>query len=101
MKYWLHSTKMEAATFLIADRAKQKYQFMDPDAFFVHHLSRFEHAVHKKEGLESAREKTLLMSTLAFNGECGSLTTVGNTSYFVVIPFYGKAHSPRLSVYAE
>eukprot|EP01035_Chromulina_nebulosa_P017069 gene17069-22581_t len=40
---------MEAASFLIFDKAHLKFQLSDPDAYFVHHMSMYEHLVHKKE----------------------------------------------------
>ena len=89
VKYYMRSTKMENANFLISQRAELKFQFLDPDAFYVHHLSWYEHIVHRAEGLDRARIKTLILSTEAFNAECGNLTALGNASTFVVIPFYG------------
>jgi hypothetical protein len=35
VRYWMESTKMEAATFLISQYANFKYQFLDPDAYYV------------------------------------------------------------------
>jgi hypothetical protein len=90
VRYQLHSTKMEAATFLISDKAHYKYQFLDPEAYYVHHMSRFEHSVHRSKGLDTAKELTLILSTNAFNNECSDLSDVGDPSYFVIIPFYGK-----------
>jgi hypothetical protein len=43
----IDNTKMEAASFEIFDKASFKFQLEDHTAFFVHHLSHFEHAVHK------------------------------------------------------
>lgn len=89
VKYWLRSLKMEEATFLISGHAKHKWQFLDPDTYFVHHLSQYEHLIHKKHGLSKAKRSTLEMSTAAFNGECSNTTRVGNLSYLALIPFYG------------
>ena len=90
VKYPFESTKMEQASFLITNAAKYKFQFLDPNAYFVHHLSRFEHILHKNKGIEIARVKTLLLSTFAFNGECGGNgTRLGPLNMMAIIPFYG------------
>jgi hypothetical protein len=90
--WYLDITKMEAATFNVYDKAKLKFQISDPDAYFVHHMSMFEHLHHKKYGFEVAKNVTLMMSKAAFRGECGNLTTNGmtnETNYIALIPFYG------------
>ena len=61
---------METASFNIFDRAKQKYQMGDPYDYYVHHMSMFEHLLHKKYGFEVAKNRTQTMSNLAFQGEC-------------------------------
>ena len=39
--WFLHSTKMETASFNIFDRAKYKYQLSDPADYYVHHMSMY------------------------------------------------------------
>lgn len=56
---------MEAASFVIFDHANFKFQLEDHTAYFVHHMSYFEHAIHKKEGFAIAENKTLIMSNAA------------------------------------
>jgi hypothetical protein len=90
--WYLDITKMEAATFNVYDKAKLKFQISDPDAYYVHHMSMFEHLHHKKYGFEVAKNVTLMMSKAAFRGECGNLTSDGmtnETNYIALIPFYG------------
>ena len=88
--WWLDSTKMEAASFSVFDAAALKFQVSDPDAYYVHHMSMFEHLIHKKFGFETAKNKTHLMSTMAFKGECVDRLAISNTTeYVALIPFYG------------
>lgn len=88
--WFLESTKMEAASFNIFDRSQQKYQLSEPDAYYVHHMSMFEHLLHKKYGFETAKNKTQTMSDLAFRGECGdNLNMTSSREYLSLIPFYG------------
>ncbi len=87
--WWLDSTKMEAASFIIFDTAHLKFQIGDPDAYFVHHMSMFEHLLHKKKGFDVAKTKTLTMSELAFIGECNDLKPQNTREFIGIIPFYG------------
>jgi len=81
---------MEAASFQIFDAATLKFQIGDPDAYFVHHMSMFEHLIHRKFGFQEAQNKTLIMSKAAVKGECGKNLTISNTTeYLSIIPFYG------------
>ena len=80
---------MEQATFLISDNAYYKWQFIDSNAYFVHHMSMYEHLIHKKLGITVAKKRTLELSTAAFNGECSNVVEVGDLSYIALIPFYG------------
>ena len=61
----------------------------DPDAFYVHHMSMFEHLIHKKYGFAEAKNKTLIMSRAAFSGECDNLAITKSKDYVALIPFYG------------
>lgn len=67
-----------------------KYQLVDADAYFVHHMSMYEHYNHKNFGFEVAKNKTLDMSKAAVNGECSNLD-LKSSSYEAVglVPFYG------------
>lgn len=88
--WYLDSTKMEAASFQIFDAANLKFQIGDPDAYFVHHMSMFEHLIHRKYGFQEAQNKTLIMSKAAVKGECGKNLSISNTTEFLsLIPFYG------------
>ena len=81
---------MEAASFSIFDAAALKFQLSEPDVYYVHHMSMFEHLIHKKYGFQIAQNKTLIMSTAAFQGECVARLAISNTtSYIALIPFYG------------
>ena len=46
--WYVDSTKMEAASFRIFDTARLKFQVADPDAYYVHHMSMYEHHIHRK-----------------------------------------------------
>ncbi|KAJ1421707.1 hypothetical protein B484DRAFT_119916, partial [Ochromonadaceae sp. CCMP2298] len=87
--WWLDTTKMEAASFNVFDRSKLKFQLLDPDAYYVHHMSAYEHHNHKAYGFTVANNKTLLMSRAAFHGECDGLEVSKSKEYLALIPFYG------------
>jgi len=108
----IDNTKMEAASFEIFDRAHLKFQLEDHTAFFVHHLSHFEHAVHKyvltvpihisvlytlrlkrrftiffrRSGFELAENLTKVMALAAFEGK--SILTFYNitSNYHTLTP---------------
>ena len=71
------------------DKAKLKFQLGDPDAYYVHHLSMFEHLNHKKHGFEVAKNKTLVLSQAAFEHECGNLSISVSQHFVSLIAFYG------------
>lgn len=71
------------------DKAKLKFQIADPDAYYVHHMSMYEHLNHKKYGFEVANNKTVRLSESAFNGECNTLQVSKSKEYMALIPFYG------------
>ena len=48
--WYMESTKMETATFNIFTKERLGYQLVDPDMFYVNHMSMYEHWIHKKEG---------------------------------------------------
>ena len=87
--WWMESTKMEAASFNIFDKARWKFQLADPDAYFVHHMSMYEHLIHRKHGFDEAQKKTLILSETAIAGECYNLTINDSNEYMALIPFYG------------
>lgn len=62
---------------------------LDPDAYFVHHMSMFEHLNHKKYGFAEAKNKTLVMSRAAFAGECDNLVISKTKEYVALVPFFG------------
>jgi hypothetical protein len=87
--WYLDSTKMEAASFSIFDTSRLKFQVADPDAYYVNHMSMYEHLVHKKEGHGIAQNKTLILSQTAMKGECDNLNISKSKEYLALIPFYG------------
>ena len=87
--WFLESTKMETASFNIFDKSHLKFQLSDPDAYYVHHMSMFEHLLHKKHGFEVAKNRTSVLSSAALRGECSNLTVSGTQEYLALIPFYG------------
>lgn len=87
--WFLESTKMETASFNIFDKSQLKFQLSDPDAYYVHHMSMFEHLLHKKHGFEVAKNRTSVLSSAALKGECSNLTISATQEYLALIPFYG------------
>ena len=95
----LESTKMETASFNIFDRSQLKFQMSDPSAYFVHHMSMYEHLLHKKYGFDIASNKSRTMSLAAFDGECRNETSIklmhrgsgrgDRAEYLTLVPFYG------------
>ena len=71
------------------DKSKFKFQLSDPDAYFVHHMSMYEHFLHKKVGFATALNKTITMSQEAFKGECENIQPSDRKDYIALIPFYG------------
>lgn len=53
----------------------------DKHAFFVHHLSNFEHVNHAEYGFAQAQNKTAALSSAAFLGECNALTSSATSRY--------------------
>ena len=86
---YLDSTKMEAATFNIFDTARFKFQVVDAELYYVHHLSMYEHLLHKKFGFEVAQNQTLILSQTAMAGECNNLQITPRNGYLALIPFFG------------
>ena len=96
LKWYLSSTKMEEATFKAFEKPSLKYQLYDENAYYVHHLSEFEHRLHKKHGLAYARNQTLRLTGAAYRGECltsnltdPSLRRKHDDDYIAFVPFYG------------
>eukprot|EP01038_Epipyxis_sp_PR26KG_P006295 gene6295-8669_t len=91
--FWMDISRAEAASFEIFHKSRLKYLLTDPSAYYVHHMSMYEHLNHKKYGFDVAANKTHTMSNAAFQGECSSFlqstSTDGNNSYIAMIPFYG------------
>jgi hypothetical protein len=80
---------MEAASWLLFDTSRLKFQVADPDAYFVHHLSMYEHLLHRKVGYNIAQNRTLILSQSAMEGECGGLKIRPSQEYLAIIPFFG------------
>ena len=104
----IDNTKMEAASFVIFDHAHFKFQLEDHTAYFVHHMSMYEHFIHKKHGFKIAENKTTIMSQAAQDGECGSLVVNEDPRFMAFIPFFGgrppgvqgAADNPNLKVHS-
>lgn len=90
VRYWTDITKMEAASFTMFERALLKFQFADHDAYYVHHMSLYEHVNHKAHGFEVAKNKSMEMARAAVEGECSAQLKPDKRSQTVaLIPFYG------------
>lgn len=81
--------RMEAASFRIFDTSRLKFQLADPDAYYVHHMSMYEHLLHRKFGYEVAQNRTLVLSQSALEGECSNLKIRPSKEYLALIPFFG------------
>ena len=66
-----------------------KFQVADPDSYYVHHMSMYEHLVHMRESYEVAQNKTSILSYAALKGECEGLNISSSLEYLALIPFYG------------
>lgn len=87
--WYIFSTKMEEASFKPFTIASYKYQLESPTAYYVHHMSEYEHGLHNKFGIEVARNKTSLLTYAAYNGECSNFHANYSSEYISLIPFYG------------
>eukprot|EP01041_Mallomonas_annulata_P009745 gene9745-20268_t len=87
--WWMLSTKMEEASFRVFDKPSEKYQLENPDLYYVHHMSEYEHQLHKKYGLNHSKNLTLILSNAAYNGECKISSKSNRTDFIAFIPFYG------------
>ena len=86
---WVDSTKMEAASFQLYDASKNKFQVSDPDSYYVHHMSSYEHLLHRKVGYDVAKNATIVLSKAAIKGECDNLVISDTREYLALIPFFG------------
>ena len=84
------STKMESHSFVIFDSARQKYQLDDHNAYYVHHMSMYEHALHKQQGFEIAQNLTTILAQASYEGECSKLSpsAFSRRGYVGLVPFY-------------
>lgn len=101
LNWWMYSTKMEEASFETFHKAALKFQLSDPDIYYVHHMSMYEHFLHKKTNFSYSKNMSELMSQSAYRGECFSKSPsphsekiVSNhihekSQYLAIIPFYG------------
>jgi hypothetical protein len=87
--HWYAVPKMEVATEEIFRRARLKFQLADHDAFYVHHMSMYEHFNHRVVGQEIAHHRAEIMSEAAVAGECSNLTVNDSEDFMSLIPFYG------------
>lgn len=68
---------------------KKRFQFRTPSAYFVNHMSAYEHATRRKQGYNVSESKTLMFSNAAKTGECGAVRSDYNRNTLAVVPFYG------------
>ena len=71
--FYIDICRAEAASIEVYKTAPLKYVSLDPDLFYVHHLSAYEHTNMKANGWAIALEKSLQLSQAAFTGECESV----------------------------
>jgi hypothetical protein len=89
MAWRLDSLKMESASFIAFDTARQKYQLENHDAYYVHHMSHYEHLLHRHKNFHVALNRTHVLSEAAFQGECRPLQPPKfRRGYLALIPFY-------------
>lgn len=71
--------------FLYVSQKTARFQYVfdeaDKHAFFVHHLSNYEHVNHAEYGFAQAQNKTAALSSAAFLGECSALTSSATGRY--------------------
>ena len=71
---------MEQASFNIFDQANLVFQLEDINAYYVHHMSMYEHLVHNSANLTYAKQQSDILSKAAFYGECGALSDINPTT---------------------
>jgi hypothetical protein len=97
--HWVHSLKMEEASFSILRRAKQIFQVVDAEFYFVNHLSGYEHEVMRRSSgnYSESEEKTFRLSREAVAKECHSIASSSPlNSTLSVIPFF-SGRPPQVS----
>lgn len=97
--HWVHSLKMEEASFSILRRAKQIFQVVDAEFYFVNHLSGYEHEVMRRSSgnYSESEEKTFRLSCEAVAKECHSIASSSPlNSTLSVIPFF-SGRPPQVS----
>ena len=80
------------------NNAAHKYQLSDPDEYFVHHMSDFEHSRHKAYGMSDAEQMAALLAVSAFDGECKNAVASKNKNYIVIMPFFGGVANSLVSI---
>jgi hypothetical protein len=55
LRHWSEVWKMEEVFFNTLGNSRFKFQFQEPELFYVHHLSEFEHVMHTKHGFDKVR----------------------------------------------
>lgn len=89
IRHWLNVFKMEEVFFNTIGTSRFKLHFSNPQLFYVHHLSSYEHEIHDHEGIDVARKKTIELSKAARAGECQDFLASGDQQFIAFIPFYG------------
>lgn len=88
--HWVHSLKMEEASFSILRKASHIFQIVDDQSYYVNHLSGYEHEVMNFQNYSFAEEKTHQLSLKAASKECESIDQYKFFNHTLsIIPFYG------------
>ena len=96
---WVPSLKMEEASFSVLRRAKQIFQVVDEELYFVNHLSGYEHEVMRRSAgnFSDTEERALRLSREALAKECSSVaSSLPLNSTLSVIPFF-SGRPPEVS----
>lgn len=88
VRFPVKEKKLERASFYMFYKASPAFQLGDKVAYYVNHLSEFEHKYTRRRGSREARRATRVLSRSAFRGECANMTARDN-AYVAVIPFIG------------
>jgi hypothetical protein len=89
VRFSVTETKLEKTSFLMLYKAKPAFQFTDRVAYYVNHLSEYEHKLTRRSGLKVALVNAKILSSSARDGECRNVSLSPLRGYLVVIPYLG------------
>jgi hypothetical protein len=95
VRWRLNSTKMEQASLMLMQQTKDVdiFQMSDQDAYYVNHLSEYEHSQRKKtHNLTASLVMEAAMSGTAARGECSALAwhrSNALSGFLAIMSFYG------------